>query len=246
MSFQGEKSSNRGKSSVRETSPVCEDAVKVVKSKRHLSEQHPAGTAHVGMARAQTMRKVAIEVVHKVEKAAEGTAHAVEGATEEVAHAVQSIEMMAAHLQESSEALRHEARVEVMRDLSSDGVLTSSDTLIVLLTKNVLFQPECLVAIFSAVRDDKLVITINVDRGGYDYEGTHRPKRAGLHSCHPPLALAQIIMVRIASFVGLLAPTHRIGYRAPTSGECLAPTPGTYQALPCQLRPALRLYAHTQ
>jgi hypothetical protein len=43
------------------------------------------------------------------------------------------------------------------------------EIVLVLLTRNLLVRPECLLGIFEAVRAGKLIITVNVLGGGYDY-----------------------------------------------------------------------------
>ena len=49
------------------------------------------------------------------------------------------------------------------------GKLDQCETVILLLTKRVLYQPECLYAAYCALVEDKLLIPINIERGGYDY-----------------------------------------------------------------------------
>jgi hypothetical protein len=47
-------------------------------------------------------------------------------------------------------------------------------TVLLLLTKDFLHLPECLLTAFYAIRLQRLVVTVNVDRGGYDYANAAR------------------------------------------------------------------------
>ena len=47
--------------------------------------------------------------------------------------------------------------------------LEACDTLILLLTRNVLHDPHCIAETYEALRLGKLVVPVNVDRCGYDY-----------------------------------------------------------------------------
>lgn len=47
--------------------------------------------------------------------------------------------------------------------------LYECQTVVLLLSKHTLFRPECLYVIYRAIVDDKLLIPVFLDRGGYDY-----------------------------------------------------------------------------
>ena len=47
-------------------------------------------------------------------------------------------------------------------------------TVVLLLTKDFLILPECLLTAFYAIKLKRLVVTVNVDRGGYDYASAAR------------------------------------------------------------------------
>lgn len=65
-------------------------------------------------------------------------------------------------------------------------------TVVLLLTRRVLFSAECLYAVYRAAVDDKLVVPVFLDRGGYDYSAAaeyldhleeellHQPERLAL------------------------------------------------------------------
>lgn len=47
--------------------------------------------------------------------------------------------------------------------------LQQCETVIMLLTKDVLYQPDSLYVVYCAIIEGKLLIPVHVDRGGYDY-----------------------------------------------------------------------------
>jgi len=87
--------------------------------------------------------------------------------------------------------------------------LTHCQTVIILLTKNVLSRPECLYTAFRAIVDEKLLIPVFVDRGGYDYAAAQEllnDLEKHLGEEHPD-ALASLNHMLEVDYVGRDIPT---------------------------------------